>query len=149
MTPEVFNPSNLVDVLDEQIRTAQAMLSTLELENKALIESNPDALNLAGADKARLVETLESLEHERKGLTDTFKIELSADAGDDAGERWRKLLSLIEECRERNQRNGAMVKARRDQVLEALKLLRGSELELYDSSGLKPASSLANPLGSA
>ena len=61
----------------------------------------------------------------------------------------RKLLSLIEKCRERNQRNGAIVKARREQVLEALKLLRGSELELYNSSGLKPASSGIRPLGSA
>ncbi len=148
MSPETSNP-NLVDVLDEQIRTAQAMLGTLDKENRALVESNSDALNSAGADKARLVETLEVLEHERRDLADTLSIELSAHNSDEAGVRWRKLLSLIEKCRERNQRNGAIVKARREQVLEALKLLRGSELELYNSSGLKPASSGIRPLGSA
>ena len=148
MSSEPSNPS-LVSVLDEQIRTAQDMLGTLDRESQALLDSNPEALNSVGADKARLVEALEHLEHERRGLTDTLRIELKAQDGDDAGARWKKLLSLIEKCRERNQRNGAMVKARREQVLHALKLIRGSELELYDSSGLKPSSSGARPLGSA
>ena len=149
MNPEAFNPSSLVDVLDEQIRTAQAMLGTLDRESKALIESNPEALNSAGADKARLVETLELLERERRDLTDALSVELSASKGDNASTRWQELLGLIEKCRERNQQNGVMVKARREQVLEALKLLRGSELELYDSTGVKPASGSLRPLGSA
>jgi len=149
MSPEAFNPSSLVDVLDEQIRTAQAMLGTLDNESRALIDSNSEALNSAGADKARLVEALELLEQERRGLAATLRIELSANEGDEASMRWRELLGLIEKCRERNQRNGAMVSARREQVLEALKLLRGSELELYNSNGLKPASGSLRPLGSA
>ena len=149
MNSEAFNPSSLVDVLDEQIRTAQAMLGTLDRESRALHESNPEALNSAGADKARLVETLELLEHERRELAEAMSVKLSASEGDNANARWRELLGLIEKCREQNQRNGVMVKARREQVLEALKLLRGSELELYDSTGVKPASSGLRPLGSA
>ena len=148
MNAEPSHPS-LVNVLDEQIRTAQAMLGTLDRESEALMDSNPEALNSVGADKARLVEALELLEHERRDLTDTLRIDLKAQDGDDAGARWKTLLGLIEKCRERNQRNGAMVKARREQVLHALKMLRGSELELYDSRGLKPSSSGARPLGSA
>ena len=99
MNSEAFNPSSLVDVLDEQIRTAQAMLGTLDRESKALIESNPEALNSAGADKARLVEALELLERERRDLTDAFSVELSASKGDNASTRWQELLGLIEKCR--------------------------------------------------
>lgn len=149
MNAEAFNASSLVDVLDEQIRTAHAMLGTLDRESQALIESNPEALNSAGADKARLVETLELLERERRELADTMRVKLTTSEGDNASARWRELLGLIERCREQNQRNGVLVKARREQVLEALKLLRGSELELYDSTGVKPAASSLRPLGSA
>lgn len=143
------NDDSLVDVLDEQIRAAEAMLGTLETESQALLESNSETLQTAGADKARLVETLESLEHERRDLADILHPELSAADGDEASVRWKRFLGLIEECRRRNQRNGILVKARREQVLEALKILRGTELQLYDATGLKPSTSGVNPLGSA
>lgn len=149
MSPDVSNSSTLVDVLEEQIHAAQAMLGTLDRESKALIESNPEALNSAGADKARLVETLEALERERRDLEETLSVRLSVSERGDAGARWKELLSLIEKCRKHNLRNGVMVKARREQLLEVLKLLRGSELELYDSAGLQPGSGGLRPLGSA
>ncbi len=143
------NDDSLVDVLDEQVRAAEAMLGTLDTESQALLESNPEALNTAGADKARLVETLESLEHERRDLAEVLHLKLSTADGDDASLRWKRFLGLIEECRRRNQRNGILVNARREQVLEALKILRGTELQLYDATGLKPSANGACRLGSA
>ena len=143
------NETGSVDLLDEQIRAAEDMLGTLDKESQALLESDPDALNAAGADKARLVETLESLERERRVLAEALRIKLSTNSGDDASVRWTGLLELIEECRERNQANSALVRARREQVLEALKILRGTELGLYDASGLKPTANGVRPLGSA
>lgn len=141
--------SGLIDVLDEQIRSAQAMLNALELELHALRENDAERLNAAGADKARLVETLEHLEHERRDLTRALSIELSTVDDVDAAEKWRELLDLIAECQRRNQQNGGLVKARREQVLSALKVLKGSDLELYDARGLERAPSSARPLGSA
>ena len=149
MSPREANDDSLMNVLDEQILAAEAMLGTLDMESQALLNSNPEALNTAGADKARLVETLENLERERRQLESFLHITLSAAEDDDANVRWKRLLELIEECRQRNQRNGALVKARREQVLSALKILRGTELELYNASGLKPSSNGVRPLGSA
>ena len=139
---------NLVDVLNEQIRCAESMLGTLNKENQALVAGDVELLNAAGADKARLVETLESLESERRGLTAAIEASLAA-GGADSGDRWQALLQLISVCKQQNQRNGALVQARTEQVRAALKMLRGSGPEFYDGNGRKPASRSARSLGSA
>ena len=142
--------NNLIAVLNEQIRCAEAMLSTLGRENEALRDGDPERLNAAGADKAQLVDALESLEQERRSLTEAIEANLASVASDPKGSAgWQTLLELIAACKEQNQRNGALLKARSEQVRTALKLLRGSEPELYDSSGLKPAARAARPLASA
>jgi flagellar biosynthesis/type III secretory pathway chaperone len=125
------------------------MLSALEKENRALADGNPEALKAAGGDKARLVESLESLENERRSLVQALEIELLPGSDSSTDARWQQLLALIEECQRRNQRNGALVKARREQVIQALRILRGTQLELYDATGLTPGAAAVRPLGSA
>lgn len=121
-------------VLAEQVRCAQAMLQALDEENRALLDGNTDGLNLVGAEKVRLMESLESLERERR-----LMLELPAASGENRSEQgdWKRLLELMEECRRRNERNGALVNLRREQVDQALRVLRGTELQLYDASGLR------------
>ena len=63
---------SLVAILNEQISCAQKMLATLARENEALVDGDADLLNTAGAEKARLVEALDSLEHERRALSDAI-----------------------------------------------------------------------------
>jgi flagellar biosynthesis protein FlgN len=134
----------LIEVLNEQIRCAEAMLSTLGRENQALAEGDSEQLNAAGADKARLVETLETLESERRTLSDAIGASF---AGDGA---WQTLLELIAACKEQNQRNGALVKARSEQVRMALKVLHGTdEPECYDPTGMQSSARGARHLGSA
>jgi flagellar biosynthesis/type III secretory pathway chaperone len=135
----------LNQVVDEQIRVAEAVLEILELENKALQAGNIDSLNLAGEKKSGLVITMEQLELER---------ELIVQSGDtvEAGhrQRWDHLLDLMSECKNRNERNGELVRSRRQHVARALKVLHGEALELYDASGLAAGSSSAlNDLGEA
>jgi|GEM_PF-414750 flagella synthesis protein FlgN len=145
--------TSLVAILNEQISCAQAMLATLARENQALVDGDADSLNAAGAEKARLVEALDSLEHERQSLSDaiglTFAVasDKSADASRPA--EWRALLDLIAECKQQNQRNGALVKARSEQVRIALRALRGTEAALYDPSGLEHAARGTRQLGTA
>jgi flagellar biosynthesis/type III secretory pathway chaperone len=141
--------SGLIDVLDEQIRQAQAMLSTLDLERDALRSGDAAGLNEAGAGKAKLVETLETLEQERRQLSAALQIELSSVDDQDAAFKWRELLELISECRRRNQQNGSLVKARREQVVNVLKALQGTELELYGARGLEHMAHGARQFGSA
>jgi len=146
------NSHGLVDVLNEQIRCAEAMLRTLGRENQALVSGDAEALTAAGADKAKLVETLEALESERRGLTEAIAasvLRASAHADVEAAPEWRQLLDLIAECKQQNQRNGALVKARSEQVRIALRTLRGSGPDLYSPSGRTPSTMEARPLGTA
>jgi flagella synthesis protein FlgN len=146
--------SSLVAILNEQIACAQQMLATLGRENQALVDGDADLLNTAGAEKARLVETLDSLEHERQALSDAIGLKFAA-ASDDSADgtsrpaEWRALLDLIAECKQQNQLNGALVKARSEQVRIALRALRGTEAALYDPSGLEHAARSARALGTA
>lgn len=136
----------LNQVVDEQIRVAEAVLEILELENQALQAGNIDSLNIAGEKKAGLVITMEQLEQER---------ELIVQNGDTAAvvghsQRWDHLLKLMAECKDRNERNGELVRSRRQHVARALKVLHGEALELYDASGLAAGSGSAlNDLGEA
>jgi len=141
--------ARLADVIDEQIRCAQAMLRALDLEDEALKAGDSERLNSAGADKARLVESLEDLEQERSGLAAALELRLATLEDSDTGGKWRELLAILEQCRQRNQRNGALVRARREQVLAALRLLGGTESELYDSKGFESVARNAQRLGSA
>lgn len=134
----------LIEVLNEQIRCAEAMLSTLGRESEALAAGDAELLNAAGADKAKLVETLETLEQERRTLSDAIGASFSGDPS------WQTLLELIAACKDQNRRNGALVKARSEQVRMALKVLRGAdEPQCYDPSGLRSSASGARRLGSA
>jgi flagellar biosynthesis protein FlgN len=137
----------LLTVLEEQIHCAEAMLAALEDESQALKAGDTERLNCASAGKAELVDRLEALEVERQGLTEALKLELTAP--DTVGTKWKELLALVERCRQHNVRNGSLVQARREQVSAALKLLRGTELELYDASGMEQSSRNAQQLGSA
>jgi flagella synthesis protein FlgN len=143
--------SSLIAVLKEQIACAEAMLATLGRENEALVSGDSAQLNVAGAEKARLVDSLEALEQERRSLCDVIGAGLtpSLDADGSSGPSWQTLLELIAQCKHENQRNGALVKARSEQVRVALQALRGTEPTFYDPSGLTPSTRSARPLGTA
>jgi flagellar biosynthesis/type III secretory pathway chaperone len=135
----------VVDVLNEQIRCAEAMLRTLGRENDALVAGDVEALYSAGADKTRLVESLEALETERRNLG----AGVDGDTQGRGSPEWQSLLDLISACKDWNLRNGALVKARSDQVQIALQALRGSEPGFYDPSGHKASERSVRPLGTA
>ena len=135
------NASTQIDALvNEQIRCAEAMLAALDQENQALLEGNTDGLNQVGAEKVRLMESLESLERERRLMA---QLPESADREELEQIHWKRLLELMEECRKRNERNGVLVNLRREQVDQALRILRGTELALYDASGLRSSGTTA------
>jgi flagellar biosynthesis/type III secretory pathway chaperone len=128
-------------ILVEQIRCADAMRAALTREHAALVGGSPDELEAASGAKAQLVEALEALETRRRELTS------SADSQGDP--KWQQLRDVIAECKEQNLRNGALLKARADNVRVALNALRGSGPDLYSPRGRAPAQSVPRPLGSA
>ena len=133
----------LYTVLAEQVRCAQLMLETLDREHQALVGGSPDDVANTSNAKAELVEALETLESRRLALT--------ADGGAAQPEsaEWQRLRELVADCQRRNQRNGALLQARADNVRVALNALRGAEPELYDAQARRPGRSDARPLGTA
>ena len=137
--------NDLAGLLDEQIQLAHAMLATLEDEHQALRLGDTESLNAVGARKAELVVELEQLEQERE-----LMLQVDGQPQDPATtQSWQNLLNLMAECRERNEHNGSLVRWRREHVAQALRVLRGEQLELYDASGLTGATAGSNPLGEA
>lgn len=137
----------LSTILEEQIRCAEQMLGTLSRENEALVAGDAARLNAAGAEKARLVEALEALETERRSLAAAIETGFRNEAGD--GTQWHTLLELVAACKRANQRNGALVRARGEQVRAALGIIRGAEASLYDGSGAAASNRGARTLGTA
>lgn len=140
------NTEALNQVVDEQIRVARAVLAILELENEALQAGNIDSLSTAGEKKAELVITMEQLEQERELIVQT------SDTAVDSRhrQRWDQLLALMEECKDRNEDNGELVRSRRQHVARTLKILNGEALELYNAGGLTAGSAgVLNDLGKA
>ena len=146
MTLQGSTDSGMERVLEDQIRTAEAMLGTLDSENRALLDNDADALNSAATNKTRLLQTLESLERERRQIADMTQISPEGEATSD---RWQHLLELMQECRKRNQSNGALVKVRRDQLMQVMKIVSGPQVELYDAKGAGPNRGSQHRLGRA
>lgn len=137
------NDQPLLAILGSQIRCAEDMLATLGRENRALVDSNAAELEAASNAKAALVDKLESLESQRTKITETI-------APDAPGStEWAQLRELIARCKEQNQRNGALLKARAENVRIALRTLRGTEPDLYSPTGQTRSRTDARPLGSA
>ena len=128
-------------LIGEQLRCAEAMLETLTRENQALRDGDASALQATTEAKAALVDALEKLESERHALA-------AADGTVGAPESLR-LREVIALCKEQNQRNGLLLKARAANVRIALKVLRGSEPELYSATGHTPSRADARTLGTA
>lgn len=128
-------------VVGEQLRCAEAMLDALTRENQALADGDSGALGAATEAKAKLVDALEKLESERREL---------APQNDAPGvPEWHRLREVIAQCKEQNQRNGLLLKARAENVRIALKTLRGSEPDVYSASGRTPSRADARTLGTA
>lgn len=124
--------STAADLVNEQIRVAEAMLVGLDAEQRALEAGDTDGLHSAGAEKASLVVALEGLEGQR--------VQRIA-SGDTVPEpAWQRLQSLLADCKTRNQKNGELVRWRQAHVTRALSLFRGDELALYDAGGQAAAS---------
>ena len=151
MTTSTDSQQHLADVLNEQIRCAESMLKTLEHESDALLAGDADKLNDASAGKARLADALDQLEIERRGLTESLGFHTSAAAdGSETSQSWNRLIELLEQCRERNTRNGGLVQARRTQVETALQALSSTpQGSGYDSAGKRNRTAASHRLGSA
>ncbi len=140
---------HLLAVIDEQIVCAESMLSTLDSENEALLQGDTERLNSVSAGKARLSEQLERLEGERRDLSEALALSHESAGNDAAGGRWQRLLEVLEQCRDRNVRNGSLVQARRTQIEAVLKALVSTQPASYDATGTQLSRNASQRLGTA
>ncbi len=114
----------LRSVLDDMSATTAQLIHVLDEEREALNSADAKALNRAGEAKQMLMRRLEQLDVERLHLCST-----SAEAAQQVDTQWRELLKSLTQCRDKNQRNGALVSQRLAQVRKALAVLTGNDTQ--------------------
>ena len=114
----------LRSVLDDMSATTAQLIHVLDEEREALNSADAKALNRAGEAKQMLMRRLEQLDVERLHLCST-----SAEAAQQVDTQWRALLKSLTQCRDKNQRNGALVGQRLGQVRKALAVLTGNDTQ--------------------
>lgn len=116
--------SALRNVVDEMGATAAQLVTILDEEREALTRADAGALNRAGEAKQMLMRKLEGLDAERLHLSGS-----GSDAASQVDPTWRELLTVLAECRDKNQRNGNLVNQRLGQVRRALSVLTAGKDE--------------------
>lgn len=130
-------------VLDEMSATTTQLINVLDEEREALGSADAKALNRAGEAKQMLMRRLEQLDVERLHLSNT-----NADVAQQTDPIWRDLLKTLTVCRDKNQRNGALVNQRLTQVRRALSVLTGndSQAATYAQNGAVKGAHRSIPL---
>lgn len=133
-------------VLDEMSATTAQLITVLDEESEALHSADAKALNRAGEAKQMLMRRLEQLDVERLHLSNT-----STEAAQQTDAAWRELLKSLATCRDKNERNGALVGQRLTQVRRALSVLTGTETQTgtYSQNGAVQGTHRSVPLAQA
>lgn len=134
-------------VLQQAAHEGCEMEEVLEREASALAQRDVEALTAASHDKQRLGESLERLGREQLDLVRTLGFAATAegmdavlaqwDAQGQMRTHWTQLRESMERCRLANQANGQVVWHQQKQVVQALRALRGVDMQadLYDPHG--------------
>jgi flagella synthesis protein FlgN len=119
-------------VVDEMSAATAQLVIVLDEEREALNSADAGALNRAGEAKQMLMRRLEQLDAERLHMSAA-----SANGAKEVQPAWGDLLKTLTTCRDKNQRNGALVGRRLSQVRRALSILTGSgnDTGIYSNSG--------------
>ncbi len=122
----------LEDLLDREIELARVLAATLAAEKTALTGDSPAAVEENAAEKIRVLEAIEKLDQERRGLCES---PTGAGIAATVVERWRSLMQLMAGCRTANEVNGHIIHVRRHQVRQLIDIVRGGPSITYDPQG--------------
>src|SRR5476649_2113662 len=129
----------LEDVLDREIEVARALSLTLAAERAALTGDSPAAVEEKAAEKIRILETIETLESERRAL---YALPEGPGLAATVAERWRALMELMAGCRTANEVNGHIIHVRQHQIRQLIDIVRGGPALTYDPQGKTLAKAL-------
>jgi flagellar biosynthesis/type III secretory pathway chaperone len=130
MTPDARR--HLEDLLDREIELARSLAATLEAEQRALTGDSPAAVEQNAAEKIRVLESIETLDQERRALCASPS---SAGIATTVVERWHALMKLMAGCRTANEVNGHIIHVRQHQIQQLIDIVRGGPSITYDPQG--------------
>lgn len=128
----------LLDRLDAELLSLQAVLHALEDERTALERRDADALTRVSERKSSAVAEAAALKAAREADPDYQAcVQSAAEAPAPFRHRLQALRSLAERCQQHNEANGRLIQGQRRRVEATLNLLRGgsAEPDAYDRSG--------------
>ncbi|RDI97708.1 flagellar protein FlgN [Dyella solisilvae] len=136
----------LTAAVGEMRLAVEQLADALQTERSALETADVDGLNRAGAAKHALMLRLEQLDGERMQLSQG-----APEASRELAPDWQEILQSLRACQQLNQRNGALVGVRLQQVRKALAVLTGNDLEasVYGRAGELRSSLRSQPLAEA
>ena len=152
--------ARLERILADSVQQAERLRTALEAERAALGKNDADALDAASAAKAEPVSRLAALDAERVAATRDAGFATSPAAMDEVirdsddsmlANGWRRLIEIARDCERLNSVNGAIIRARRRQVIAGLTILRGSkpDRDTYAASGIEAHSPVGRALAQA
>lgn len=121
-------------VMEDSIREVDALERALQDERRALENRDAAALGTAAEEKRRRVARLEALEAKRKVASSEVQGTPQQSA------EWRKFLATVRRCNALNTTNGAIIRLRRQQITDALRVVSGTRAETYGPSGSESTS---------
>ena len=126
--------SSASQILDQEINALESVLDALETEHAALEARDAEALTAAGHLKLKCIESARLIGAERAELLPT---ENDFTANPALNLRWEKLSRLAHSCKEKNERNGTLIRWQHKYIEQTLAVLRndGAEQKLYGPDG--------------
>ena len=150
MTDQAHTQADITRILDQEISALEAVLDVLQSEHEALETRDADALTAASELKLKCIETARRIGAERATmLTDAADIQ----SNPQVSLRWERLTKLAHGCKEKNERNGMLIRFQHKYVEQTLAVLRndgGSEFPVYGPDGNSQSGARRRgPLGTA
>ncbi len=140
-------PQLLEAVLAGEAACTGQLLACLQSERNALVRRDMDRVQDSTAEKLRLSQQLEELEHRRERLVAELGFATDAEGlracynslpqAEHCQRLWQQILTDMEACRSGNLTNGGILEASRQHVEQALCILRGQSGTpgLYSQAG--------------
>lgn len=133
----------LHDLLISEVATIDLFIALLEDEAKAMSDGNFAELPKLAARKSALADQIAVLGQQRKAEQLALGYpagRLGADTASAAGgkelqQAWQALLSRAEVAKERNHRNGVIVRTQLEFMRQTIRFLQADEQPLYGSDG--------------
>lgn len=135
----------MVQYLNDAINQSNILVTVLDKEKASLNTGNPIEIEQLSQDKMTELKMLETIEKQRVQLlkklslnTDMQQYIKHYDVDKKINDLWVQLMSITQQCQEKNQGNGIIIELNRQRIQRSLDILRGNEdskANTYSTSG--------------